>query len=155
MQAYGQLPDYSTLGTIEHVIPQKLDEAWTVYLGEEAEDEHLPTVIDTIGNLCLLSGPANSAVGQNPFGSQRGGLFLGHSTLLGRSRNTIQDGIWPQFEIARKSWRRKLTEFGRGQTCDDEALAGIAEVTHKTTQNQSGSYTRYRPAGWRRGRRYF
>ena len=71
MQAYGQLPDYSTLGTIEHVIPQKLDEAWTVYLGEEAEDEHLPTVIDTIGNLCLLSGPANSAVGKTRFSQRR------------------------------------------------------------------------------------
>jgi hypothetical protein len=71
LQSYGQLPDYSTLGTIEHMIPQTLDEAWRTYLGADAEDEHLPTLIDTIGNLCLLSGPANSAVGQDPFESKK------------------------------------------------------------------------------------
>src|SRR5262249_4101639 len=66
-EVYGQLPDYSTLNSIEHVIPQTLDKAWTEYLGAEAKDDHLPVVVDTIGNLCLLSVPANSAVGQNPF----------------------------------------------------------------------------------------
>jgi hypothetical protein len=70
-QTHGQLPDYSTLNTIEHMIPQTLDDAWKAYLGQDAEDDHLPTVIDTIGNLCLLSGPANSAVGQNPFDSKK------------------------------------------------------------------------------------
>jgi hypothetical protein len=70
-QTYGQLPDYTTVNTIEHMIPQTLDEAWKTYLGPDAEDEHLPVVIDTIGNLCLLSGPANSAVGQDPFESKK------------------------------------------------------------------------------------
>jgi hypothetical protein len=71
LQTHGQLPDYSTVNTIEHMIPQTLDEAWKTYLGADAEDEHLPLVIDTIGNLCLLSSPANSAVGQNPFDSKK------------------------------------------------------------------------------------
>jgi hypothetical protein len=70
-QSHGQFPDYSTVNTIEHMIPQTLDEAWKTYLGADAEDEHLPVVIDTIGNLCLLSGPANSAVGQDPFESKK------------------------------------------------------------------------------------
>jgi len=70
-QNHGQLPDYSTVGTIEHMIPQTLDDRWTTYLGAEADDEHLPVVIDTIGNLCLLSGPANSAVGQDPFEAKK------------------------------------------------------------------------------------
>ncbi|MGH7381736.1 MAG: DUF262 domain-containing protein [Candidatus Methylomirabilales bacterium] len=70
-QTHGQLPDYSTVSTIEHMIPQVLDEAWKTYLGTDADDEHLPTVIHTIGNLCLLSGPANSAVGQDPFESKK------------------------------------------------------------------------------------
>src|SRR5262249_373887 len=71
LQDHGQLPDYTTVGTIEHMIPQTLDERWTSYLRADAEDEHLPVVIDTIGNLCLLSGPANSAVGQDPFESKK------------------------------------------------------------------------------------
>ncbi len=71
-QIHGQLPDYSTVNTIEHMIPQALDEAWTAYLGADAQDEHLPVIIDTIGNLCLLSGPANSSAGQDPFESKKG-----------------------------------------------------------------------------------
>ncbi len=73
LQTHGQLPDYSTVNTIEHMIPQVLDVAWKTYLGTDADDEHLPTVIHTIGNLCLLSGPANSAAGQDPFESKKSG----------------------------------------------------------------------------------
>ncbi len=53
------------------MIPQVLDDTWREYLGAEAEDEHLDAVVDTIGNLCLLSGPANSAVGQDPFEAKK------------------------------------------------------------------------------------
>lgn len=71
LQKHGQLPDYSTVGTIEHMIPQTLDTQWRTYLGSEAESEHLEAAIQSIGNLCLLSSPANSAVGQDPFESKR------------------------------------------------------------------------------------
>jgi hypothetical protein len=71
LQTHGQFPDYGTVGTIEHMIPQNLDGVWRKYLGPDADDEHLETVIDTIGNLCLLSGPANSAAGQDPFESKK------------------------------------------------------------------------------------
>jgi hypothetical protein len=67
MQVAGQLPDYSTLGSIEHVLPQTLDELWRQYLGDDADHKELRTVVDTVGNLCLLSQPANSKVGQDPF----------------------------------------------------------------------------------------
>ncbi|SEC34042.1 DUF262 domain-containing protein [Terriglobus roseus] len=66
-QAFGQFPDYSTVPTIEHVLPQELNGDWLAYLGADASDEHLPQLIHTIGNLCLLSQPANSSAGQNPF----------------------------------------------------------------------------------------
>ena len=71
LQTHGQFPDYSTVGTIEHMIPQTLDGQWKTYLGAEADDDHLPVVVDTIGNLCLLSGPANSSAGQDPFESKK------------------------------------------------------------------------------------
>lgn len=70
-QTHGQFPDYSTVNTIEHTIPQTLDDGWKAYLGTDATDEHLQVIIDTIGNLCLLSGPANSSVGQDPFESKK------------------------------------------------------------------------------------
>ena len=63
----------STVNTIEHMIPQTLDQAWKTYLGPDAADEHLPLIINTIGNLCLLSAPANSSAGQDPFESKKAG----------------------------------------------------------------------------------
>ena len=73
LQSFGQLPDYSTVNTIEHTLPQTLDDAWKKYLAKEAEDEHLKALTDSLGNLCLLSGPANSSAGQDPFEAKRKG----------------------------------------------------------------------------------
>ena len=67
LQSYGQFPDYTTLHTIEHVLPQSLDDAWRHYLGSDAQDENLVKLTNSLGNLCLLSGPANSAAGRTPF----------------------------------------------------------------------------------------
>lgn len=64
---YGQLPDYTTLGSVEHVLPQTLDDNWKTYLGEDIKNPDLNRYINTIGNLCLLSTPANSHAGQDPF----------------------------------------------------------------------------------------
>ena len=86
LQTHGQLPDYSTVNTIEHMIPQVLDVAWKAYLGADANDEHLSTVIHTIGNLCLLSGPANSSAGQDPFESKK----LGYSPVTALARQIKQ-----------------------------------------------------------------
>lgn len=44
---------------LRHLTP-----GWRAYLAKDADDDRLPTVIDTVGNLCLLSAPANSSVGQ-------------------------------------------------------------------------------------------
>ena len=67
MQSHGQLPDYSSINTIEHVMPQTLDVEWKTYLGDEASDLNLERIKNSIGNLCLISRAANSFVGQDPF----------------------------------------------------------------------------------------
>jgi hypothetical protein len=67
MQSHGQLPDYSSINTIEHVMPQTLDDEWKLYLGTEAGDLNLERIKNSIGNLCLISRAANSFVGQDPF----------------------------------------------------------------------------------------
>jgi len=74
LHPHGQLPDYSTLQSIEHVMPQSLDQEWRQYLGDEARDEQLVSAIHTIGNLCLVSPVANSSLGQNPFQRKQGQL---------------------------------------------------------------------------------
>lgn len=71
LQPHGELPDYTTLPTIEHVLPQTLDQHWKTYLGADALDVNLPRIINTLGNLSLNSQQANSAWGQKPFSSKQ------------------------------------------------------------------------------------
>jgi hypothetical protein len=100
LQSHGQLPDYSTVGTIEHMIPQTLDERWKTYLGAEAEDDYLPIVINTIGNLCLLSGPANSAAGRDPFEAKK----AGYSPLTALARQIKEHtGHWDMKAVRDRS----------------------------------------------------
>ncbi len=67
--SFGQYPDYSTLNTIEHICPQngRDETGWTKYLEYDAQNEELLKVIHTMGNLLLLSRPANSHASNNPF----------------------------------------------------------------------------------------
>ena len=73
LQLHGQLPDYTTVNTIEHTLPQALDDEWRRYLGDDADDERLEVVTNSLGNLCLLSAPANSSAGRDPFDKKRAG----------------------------------------------------------------------------------
>jgi hypothetical protein len=109
LQTHGQLPDYSTVGTIEHMIPQTLDDRWKTYLGPEAEDDHLPVVVDTIGNLCLLSGPANSSAGQDPFEAKK----AGYSPLTALARQIKEhNGHWHMKAVRERS--QKLAKEALG-----------------------------------------
>ncbi|MFZ3072085.1 MAG: DUF262 domain-containing HNH endonuclease family protein [Thermodesulfobacteriota bacterium] len=73
MQAFGQLPDYSSINTVEHVLPQIINDEWKIYLGNEALDINLERIKNTIGNLCLISRPANSHAGRDPFEKKKNG----------------------------------------------------------------------------------
>ena len=99
-QTHGQFPDYGTVSTIEHMIPQTLDAPWRAYLGEEAEDEHLRVLTHTIGNLCLLSGPANSSAGQDPFETKK----AGYSPLTALARQIKEhNGRWDMTAVRDRS----------------------------------------------------
>ncbi|WP_425639669.1 DUF262 domain-containing protein [Algoriphagus yeomjeoni] len=71
LQPHGELPDYTTLPTIEHVLPQTLDQHWKIYLGADALDANLPRIINTLGNLSLNSQQANSTWGQKSFSNKQ------------------------------------------------------------------------------------
>lgn len=90
LQKFGELPDYTTLETVEHIMPQKLDENWIQYLGQDAQDNRLPVLINTAGNLCLNSQKANSTFGQKLFEDKKG-LYNNISALARdvKTRNVI------------------------------------------------------------------
>lgn len=67
LQPFGELPDYSTIHTIEHILPQTLNKNWKDYLEADASNINLPTITNTLGNLSLNSTNANSSFGQKPF----------------------------------------------------------------------------------------
>jgi hypothetical protein len=108
-QIHGQFPDYSTVNTIEHMIPQVLDIGWKTYLEADAADEHLTVVTDTIGNLCLLSRPANSAAGRDPFDSKK----ADYSPVTALARQIKEhDGPWNIAAVRNRS--QKLAQEALG-----------------------------------------
>ena len=44
MQSHGQLPDYSSINTVEHVMPQTLDDEWKLYLVADASYVNLERI---------------------------------------------------------------------------------------------------------------
>jgi len=91
MHKYKELPDYTTINTVEHILPQTLDSQWTEYLGEDATNINLPTIVDTIGNLSLNSRNANSTFGQKPF-EEKKSLYSSSSALAKDIKN--RSGVW-------------------------------------------------------------
>lgn len=71
LQPHGEYPDYTTIPTIEHVLPQSVSQHWQTYLGTEALDVNLTRLTNTLGNLSLNSQPANSTWGQKPFAEKQ------------------------------------------------------------------------------------
>lgn len=71
LQKHDEFPDYSSIETIEHVLPQTLDVNWKTHLGNDAIHPDLNRIINTLGNLSLHSQPANSSAGQRPFAEKQ------------------------------------------------------------------------------------
>ena len=65
----GELPDYSTLDTVEHVAPQSIESSddWKSEMGADAVSENYARIINTVGNLCLRKRERNSEMGRLPF----------------------------------------------------------------------------------------
>ena len=65
----GELPDYSTLDTVEHVAPQSIEtsDVWKMEMGADALSENYSRIINTAGNLCLRKRERNSEMGRLSF----------------------------------------------------------------------------------------
>ncbi len=102
MQKHDQYPDYSSLRTIEHVIPQTLDSSWAAYLGPEVKHPKFETLVNSIGNLCLTSLPANSVVGRASFASK----VKSYSEITALARDLKDhEGLWNVDAVRERSER--------------------------------------------------
>lgn len=79
----GELPDYSTLDTVEHVAPQNIESSgdWQNEMGEDAHSVNYSRIINTVGNLCLRKRERNSEMGRLPFAKKRNLLRQSPSQL--------------------------------------------------------------------------
>lgn len=69
----GELPDYSTLDTVEHIAPQDIRSSgdWQREMGKDARSDDYSRIVNTIGNLCLRKHERNSEMGRRPFAEKR------------------------------------------------------------------------------------
>lgn len=83
--------------TIEHVMPQTLNDLWRAQLGPNWEDDH-EQLLHTLGNLTLTS--YNSELGNAPYGEKR--ARFGESHLeLNKYFGSVED--WNATEIERRA----------------------------------------------------
>ncbi|MGX5858599.1 DUF262 domain-containing protein [Dyadobacter jiangsuensis] len=101
MQPHGEYPDYSTIPTIEHVLPQTPDIQWKEYLGHEALSPDLGRLTNTLGNLCLNSASANSSFGRQLY-QQKQERYLNHQSALNRDIVSRKEA-WTLGEIQKRS----------------------------------------------------
>ena len=107
--------------TIEHIMPQNLDDGWKAGLGERHAEIH-ERYLHTIGNLTLTA--YNSEFGNMPFPEKR--KKYGDS-MIAMTRALAEHGRWSEVEIKERA--RKLAERavriwqypeGYGRPGDDE-----------------------------------
>ena len=69
----GELPDYSTLDTVEHVAPQDIRSSgdWQREMGDDADRDDYSRIVNSVGNLCLRKRERNSEMGRRPFAEKR------------------------------------------------------------------------------------
>ena len=100
MQPFGEYPDYTTIHTIEHILPQTLNAHWKEYLDADAQEINLPTITNTLGNLSLNGTVANSTFGQKPFEEKK--MLYTESSALARHVKNIEE-TWNITAIKKRS----------------------------------------------------
>ena len=99
----GELPDYSTLDTVEHVAPQSIESSddWKTEMGADAQSADYTRITNTAGNLCLRKRERNSEMGRLAFGKKQELLRQSPSRLA--LDITERAGPWNFAAIQRRS----------------------------------------------------
>ena len=103
-----ELPNYDTLGTVEHIAPQTATEEWCEETGCADKSEYDEVVpIHTIGNLCLRNEKANAGMGQSLFAEKQKSFANSPSVLA--MEIAERKGPWNKDAIEQRS--RDLAEY--------------------------------------------
>ncbi|MGN6800865.1 MAG: DUF262 domain-containing protein [Ginsengibacter sp.] len=117
LQPFAEYPDYSTISTVEHILPQTLNDSWRKYLGNDAYHYSLPTITNTLGNLCLNSRPANSSFGQKSFAEKRD-LYTDLSALARDVKNREEPWNIQAIQQRSKDLAQDGLEIWKWKICD-------------------------------------
>jgi hypothetical protein len=107
--------------TIEHIMPQTLNDEWRQQLGDNSYQVH-DKYLHTIGNL-TYSG-YNSEMGNEPFETKKRILSQSHFEL---NKRIIQSETWAEEEIVKRAEelaQRALVIWKRVNLRDESELAG-------------------------------
>ena len=91
--------------TVEHVMPQKWQQNWTLPLGEDEIDasNQRDRVIKFIGNLTLVTGKLNSKLRDNPWDEKRKTLDNHSSLFLNKQLLDDAPDVWDETAIEKRS----------------------------------------------------
>ncbi len=93
--------------TVEHIMPQNLNEEWRNHLGAEAESTHRD-YLNTVGNLTLVTQEKNSEVSDGPFENKRLSL-ANHALMINSEYFSRRIPRWDADSIiARTEWLTNL-----------------------------------------------
>lgn len=101
------LINYEDKATIEHVMPQTLNDDWYDALGGKANAKKVyKTWIDRLANLTVLPQSENSSVGNSSFSEKL--KCYKDNTLLGKSE-LVQNRVWKEYKLEERA--KRLTEL--------------------------------------------
>lgn len=83
---------------LEHIMPQKLNAAWTRLLGDEAEDVH-QELVNNVGNITLIR--HNQELGNKAF-SDKKETYAGQSGLQVTQNRILDRDVWDSASIKRR-----------------------------------------------------
>ena len=98
-ELWGEAPRCDDL-TIEHIMPQKLNEAWRADLGERADTIH-QQYVHRLGNLTLCGGKWGSAMSNRPFEEKKKIYYRKSAVLMTRRLADLHQ--WDEAAIRRRA----------------------------------------------------
>ena len=114
--------------TVEHVMPQKLTDAWKRDLGDDAEDKH-GRYRDRLANLTLSGDVTNAGMGARTFVAKR---EVYRNSSIGMTRSLADESKWDESALERRAEELARRALERWPWPDESG--GVREAEHQSAR---------------------